>query len=61
MLVQRQPGVYEKGNIIFHRHIDGVFQRVDLKQPRISVIASAYGIVQLQQLLLILKDHDKQM
>ena len=45
VLIQGEPGVDHKGQVIFDGHVDGVLQRVDAQRPGILILFSAYRII----------------
>ena len=59
MLVQGEPPVDQERNIVLHCHVDRILQGVDLQDFRICIMFSAYSIVQFQQVVLILEQHDE--
>ena len=59
MLVEIQPLVNEKGNVVVHGHVNGVLQSVHHQIIRIRVVRPIDCIIKLQQLFFVAEDHFK--
>ena len=55
VLIQRETPINQEGNVILHCHIDGVLQCIDFQKFRICIVFSSHRVIQLQQIVLILK------
>ena len=60
MLIQIQVCVNQKSKIIFHAHVDGIFQCDDFQSFRVGIVRMVYGIIQLQQFLSVPEEHTEQ-
>ena len=60
MLIQGEMTVDQERNIVLYRHVDRILQGVDLQDFRIGIVFSAYCVVQFQQVILVLEQHDEQ-
>ena len=57
MLIQIHLRIKQERNIIFHPHINRIFQRTYLQLRRILIVRSVQGIIQLQQFCPVLINH----
>ena len=53
VLIEGQPGVDHKGQVILDGHVDRILQSIDLQKLRILIVGSSHCIIQLQQPLLV--------
>lgn len=60
MLIEIQLKAQEKCQIVFHIHVDGIFQGNDLEQGGIPVVRISYCIVEGEQSFPVIEKHAKQ-
>ena len=54
-----QSDINQERHIVLYCHVNGVFQRIDLKEPGILLAGAVDGIVQRQQLFFLAEQHRK--
>ena len=60
MFIQIHDGADKKGEVVFHRHINGVVDSCNLQSGRVLVVCMADRVIKSQKVVFVLKYFTKQ-